>query len=400
MTLLERNVRELDKLGFQEIYLFTSPGLEPLKHFCHALPEALKISQVTVPENPREHWAALRAKEDGAILLLEGHALNDRRLISALLAARHDLAVLSPTGKNPAAAACISAVSAAAIPDRGTAALTEIIRAAVSAQHLPALNLSNFDPYMHNLRREVPPYLLKVEDETQYREAEAILKQTVQKGVLELVAKYIHPPLEFGAVRLIAETRITPNQITFIWLILAAVAIPLFLQGYLLPGFILAALCGVLDGVDGKLARLTLRYSTIGDWLDHASGTIYDALWYLALGWYFSGGDPHSTGAYYAYLLIGSYLVHRIVPGIFRLVHHREIYDYEKIDEFVRLICARMNHNVWLMLIGVSLGYARETFYLMSVWMAATGTWYILRFLWVSLLPKPLTGAWQLPKIS
>lgn len=373
-------------MGIFNIHLLTTLEENPLAHFCHPLPETIQIAtHQAQKERPYESLITLLKNESQTVLVLEGHALNDRRLLNLLIKSRQDLVIVSPGGENPAAIARLSQSSLSVIETLPSGNLSEGLKSLVEKGQLNSYNFQNFDPYLDNLRREVPPYLLKIENETQFKEAEYILKQTVHKGVLELVAKYIHPPLEFGSVKLIAETEITPNQITLVWLVMAVLVLPLFMKGLLLPGIILSALVGVLDGVDGKLARLTLRFSKTGDRLDHVSGVIYDALWYLALGWYFSGGNLYSIEAYTTYALLGFYIIHRVVPGIFRALFGREIYDYQKIDVFARLIGARMNNNVWLLLLGILIGYPRETFYLIAIWMGLTACWFVVRLSWVSI---------------
>ena len=76
-----------------------------------------------------------------------------------------------------------------------------------------------------------------------------------------------------------------------------------------------------------------------------------------------------------------SYCVERIVPGIFKKLHGREIYDYAKIDRFMRLIGSRMNNNIWLLLIATTLGWPKEGFYFISLWMLVTASWHTLRLL-------------------
>ncbi|MDF0678127.1 MAG: CDP-alcohol phosphatidyltransferase family protein [Nitrosomonas sp.] len=50
------------------------------------------------------------------------------------------------------------------------------------------------------------------------------------------------------------------------------------------PGLIMAWLTKLLDTVDGKLARVTLTSSKLGDVLDHGLDIIHPPLWYLAWG--------------------------------------------------------------------------------------------------------------------
>ncbi len=385
LTLLERNIRELQKLGFHEVVVITNEGLNPVTHFCHGIPEAIDVKVEIIKDGSGvEHLCSYLEKEAGSVLTLTGHALNDRRLLSILRDAQSDYVLIAESGSNPVAAARLSHNSVSKLASTSTAGLTGFLSELLEHDCTPPLDLTTFDPYIDNLRREIPPFLLAIENDTELKEADMLLRETVHKGVLEFVAKYIHPPLEFGGVQLIAHTKITPNQITIFWLLLAALTIPLFMQGHLVIGLVLAAISGVLDGVDGKLARLTLRYSKVGDMLDHIGGTLYDAIWYLALGWYFSQGDPYSTAAQFTYVLVISYLFHRIVPGLFRKLHKHEIYDYGKIDIFMRLVGSRMNNNIWLLLAGAVLGYAEQAYFAICVWMLLTAGWYILRFFWVT----------------
>lgn len=390
LTLLERNVRELHKLGFMHVTVVASEGVDPLKQFCHPPPASMNF---TVRFEPRFSFQSLIAdlSHGHAVLVLEGHAFNDRRLLKELISAKSPCAVVSPSGSNQAAAAWLSAEQAFLFSEPTKKSLTSILSAAVQRSELNSLDLSGFKNYIENLRREIPPFLLLIETNQQLQEADGLLRKTVHKGVLEFVAKHIHPPLEFRTVRLLAHTPVSPNFITILWLILAAITIPLFATGHLLLGCLLAAASGVLDGIDGKLARLTLRFSKTGDLLDHIGGTLYDGIWYLALGWYFTNGDLHSTAAIFTSILVVSYLVERIVPGIFRKLHKAEIHDYENIDIFVRLIGSRMNNNIWAFMVGVISGLARETFYAICVWMLATALWHTFRLSYVTLRARSRT---------
>jgi phosphatidylglycerophosphate synthase len=384
LTLLERNLRELEKLGIEEAVVVTKEETDPTKHFCHRLPKKLKINLKQVSSNPLETLLVELRETHGLILVLEGNALTDRRILEKLIQNNSPCAVVVSNGSKQAGMAILSASESSLFENTSTKELTPLILEAIRSKKIKVLDLSNFDPYIKNLRRHVNPFLLLIENSEHLREADQILRMTVHKGVNDFVAKYIHPPLEFGAVRLLACTSVTPNQITILWVVLAGLTIPLFATGHLLVGVLLAALCGVLDGIDGKLARLTLRFSKGGDLLDHVSNTIYDGLWYLALGWYFSGGDLRSTAAWLTLVLFLAYCVERIVPGIFKKIHGVEIYDYEKLDNVVRLVGSRMNNNVWFLLLGILLGFAREAFYFISLWMLTTALWHTIRLFWVT----------------
>lgn len=74
--------------------------------------------------------------------------------------------------------------------------------------------------------------------------------------------------------RILAKTRITPNQITVLsFLIFIPPAMYLFAQGTYLYGIIALGLCyasAFFDYVDGQVARLKSISSPLGAWLDYA----------------------------------------------------------------------------------------------------------------------------------
>ncbi len=386
LTILERNIRELCRLGFMQVTISSPADLNPLGNFCHPLPESMEISVSYEESKPFETLIGqLGMKEP--VLVLEGHAFNDPRVLKELMAAKADCAVVSPCGSNPAGAAILSAQSTSLFQNTRKN-LTSLLTEGIQGTRIAKLDLSNFRSYIMPLRREIPPFLLRIENEPQLEEADDLLRKTVHKGVNDFVAKYIHPKLEFGVVKLIAHTPISPNAITTLWLVLDGFVVALFATGHLLLGCSLAVISGILDGVDGKLARLTLRFSKIGDRLDHVGNAVFDAFWYLALGWYFSAGDFHSTAAISTAILITAYTVERIVPSVFLKLNNAEIWDYEDIDIFVRLVCSRMNNNLWVLTSGVILGFPRETFYGISIWMLVTAAWHTLRLFHVSLKRK------------
>ncbi|MCZ6595687.1 MAG: CDP-alcohol phosphatidyltransferase family protein, partial [Bacteroidetes bacterium] len=373
LTLLERNLRELEIIGIEEAVVVTLEELQPLSHFKYSLPKKLTVSFKIA--NSSDVFESLRSElqnTDDLILVLEGNSLNDRRILIKLIKLDFSFGVISPVGNNRGSAAILSKSEVLLFLRNSSQNLTSILSAALKNSKLQKLNLENFEKHIIDLRREIDPFLILVQDSKQLEEADRFLSQTVEKGVNDFVAKYIHPPLEFGAVRLLLSSPITPNQITFFWIFLAALTVPLLATGQLLLGLFLAAARNILDGIDGKLARLTLRFSKAGDLLDHVTDTLYDGAFYLTLGWYFSGGDLNSTAANFTFILFISYCVEKIVPGVFKKIQKVEIYDYKAIDRFIRLVGSRINNNVWILLLGTLLGLGKATFFAVSIWMLMT----------------------------
>ncbi|MGP3982136.1 CDP-alcohol phosphatidyltransferase family protein [Streptomyces sp. KR80] len=90
-------------------------------------------------------------------------------------------------------------------------------------------------------------------------------------------------------------TRVTPNQITWLALLLGLGAAGCFAVGswgWLLAGAALYHLSFVLDCMDGKLARLTGTGSVFGAWLDY----VFDRVRVLACAVALMGGQYARTG--------------------------------------------------------------------------------------------------------
>jgi phosphatidylglycerophosphate synthase len=75
---------------------------------------------------------------------------------------------------------------------------------------------------------------------------------------------------------------VTPNQVTILSIFLAIFAGRAFWGGYLVIGLLLGWVMTFLDTVDGKLARVTVSSSKIGDILDHGLDLVHPPLCYLA----------------------------------------------------------------------------------------------------------------------
>lgn len=103
------------------------------------------------------------------------------------------------------------------------------------------------------------------------------------KGPSDFVARYFNRPIENRLVKLLLPTRVTPNEITILTNVLAYVITGLFLFGVLLLAAVLTFVVGVVDGVDGKLARARGATTKLGK-MEHAFDLLYEFSWLAALG--------------------------------------------------------------------------------------------------------------------
>jgi len=113
-----------------------------------------------------------------------------------------------------------------------------------------------------------------------WRPAERWMEQKIIDGCnAGWVAKRLNKPLSFAMSRRLANTRVSPNQISMFNLLIGiACAVAVATPGYwpvVLGGF-LFQMASVLDGVDGEVAKFRLESSKFGAWLDTAvdNGTL------------------------------------------------------------------------------------------------------------------------------
>ena len=102
-------------------------------------------------------------------------------------------------------------------------------------------------------------------------------------------------PVATPLVRLVARTRVTPNQITWAALVVGLGSAVCFARGgwpWLVAGALVYHLSFVLDCMDGKLARLTGTGSVFGAWLDY----VFDRIRVMACAAALMGGQYERTG--------------------------------------------------------------------------------------------------------
>jgi phosphatidylglycerophosphate synthase len=124
-----------------------------------------------------------------------------------------------------------------------------------------------------------------------------ILPHSVPRSIAEPVA------------RTVAATRLTPNQVTALGFVLNVIAAVLVGYGLFIAGAVVMLLGGVLDLVDGALARLTKRATPFGSVFDavmdrYAEGVVLFGL----LIWELNHGRNVEVALIFA-TVVGSFLV-------------------------------------------------------------------------------------------
>ncbi|RJS94215.1 CDP-alcohol phosphatidyltransferase family protein [Candidatus Bathyarchaeota archaeon] len=176
-----------------------------------------------------------------------------------------------------------------------------------------------------------------------------------EKGASDLLAYYVHRPLENMIVFRLMNTSITPNQITLMTNILAYVVAALYFLGFLLPGSLLSFIVGLMDGIDGKLARAKNQTSKLGK-MEHAFDLLFEFTWLASLALFLhraSGDSLPLILCIFSILFISFY---RYCYDTFSRTMGTSLDIYGDFEKIFRRIAGRRNlYNIHI-LIGVLLG--------------------------------------------
>src|SRR5690606_7922443 len=150
---------------------------------------------------------------------------------------------------------------------------------------------------------------------------------------------------------------ITPNAVTWASLLLVIAAFALFFGGFFVAGLVAAWLMTFLDTVDGKLARVTLTSTKLGDVFDHGIDLVPPPFWYGAwLAGLHSAGLAHPDEMLIFLVVVGGYVLGRLQEGLFLWLFGIEMHVWEAVDSRFRLITARRNPNLFLLTISALAG--------------------------------------------
>lgn len=115
--------------------------------------------------------------------------------------------------------------------------------------------------------------------------------------------------LSMRIMRPLAESRITPNMLSWAGLLFNVVTAVVIGSGFLFAAGMLLLLSSVFDMADGALARVSNRTSPFGDFLDATLDRLAEAIIGLGLVWHaLASGDDLTAGLCYAFVL-GSIMV-------------------------------------------------------------------------------------------
>jgi phosphatidylglycerophosphate synthase len=245
------------------------------------------------------------------------------------------------------------------------------------AQPERALEMADQPTYSFAMRRHLPLLWIPMPNEG----AERRILDAAQKGSQDLPA-LVHAPVETFLVRHLCKTRITPNALTGFCNIVAWAAAILFAFGYLVAGTLCALAVGVLDGLDGKQARVKVETSEAGK-LEHWFDTFFELAWAVALAFHFHHSGALPNAWWYLLLLLGA----EGVDGLAKLSairrYGRLIDELTPLDRRIRLLGGRRNIYIWILAVGLIAGAPARAFVAIAWWEAVTALVHVVRALWL-----------------
>ena len=264
--------------------------------------------------------------------------------------------------------------------------LEDQLSALKSQGAISAVPLDHLKTYSRSLRRPVIPKIFVPKSPDDLRPIENQLYADTFKGTMEWIATYGYRLPVRELTRFFAKTTITPNMITVAALCCSFGAIPVFFFGWLKAGLALAASFIVLDSLDGKLARMTIRFSHAADRWDHLTSHPTRMAWYLGLGWQLSAQD--FTGPLGIAMLVYTAmpLIDKLTLVAFNAKFGRSPLDYTPLDSKVHLFTVRRN-DIFLMLFSSLFGVLADVYLVCTAWAVATWLWHLIRFIRFSISP-------------
>ena len=220
------------------------------------------------------------------------------------------------------------------------------------------------------LRKRGRPFLMRL-DPADTEAAEKAAYDASYKGVTDILTLYLWRRPAFYLTRWAARAGMTPNMVTAVGAALCIAAFFLFLNGWYWTGVLAGFAFMVLDTVDGKLARCTGQSSNWGNIFDHGIDLIHPPFWWWA--WaegLTSYGRPLER--VYELLVVGAiifgYVIQRIIEGIFMRRFGMHIHVWRRIDSQFRLITARRNPNMIILVFCLALGRPDLGIELVALW--------------------------------
>jgi phosphatidylglycerophosphate synthase len=389
VKLLERLLRILQRLGFRRaIVLSSTPeiiGTELAKPSWAR--QQISVQAVASEAKSVRARSLLQQGQGDRFLFIPANDYCDARLLAALAARESSVALIDSNPpqfakdivQNPCGPTLVTRNFLLACSDN--VPFVETLKQKAETGEIDTLDAAEVDDYVVSMRRHLRPLCFSAPPEHNRRLAERIILDSAQNGTLDLPA-YIHAPIETRIISLLCKTRITPNQITIAGFVIGCGATAAFVLGRVGLGILAALAFGIIDGLDGKLARVKIETTECGKWEHHLDYLIENS-WWSAIAFYLWQSAQFPCAFYFLVVLVGSHLLDEFAKRRVKMATGRLLDDVAPFDRAFRLIAARRNVYVWVLASGFLLGALSQSYVIICGWAALSATIHLIRSVWI-----------------
>jgi len=231
------------------------------------------------------------------------------------------------------------------------------------------------------LRKRDKPFVMPL-DPANAEPVERAAYDASYKGVTDVLTLYLWRRPAFHLTRWAAQAGMTPNQVTLIGAIMCFATFFFWMKGMYWPGIATAFGFMVLDTVDGKLARCTGQSSHWGNIFDHGLDLVHPPFWWWAwaegLNYHGDPFEPVYEALIVAAIVVG-YVVQRFIEGIFMRRYGMHIHVWRPADSKFRLITARRNPNMVILVVSLLVGRPDMGLELVALWTLVSLNFHAVR---------------------
>jgi len=267
-------------------------------------------------------------------------------------------------------------------PGEDAAAIAQSLESGAPIAGYDTLDAETAQLSYDELRKRERPFVLPL-DPANPEPVERAAYDAAYKGVTDALTLYLWRKPAFYLTRWAARASFSPNFVTLIGAVLCMLAFYLFWRSEYWWGVLSGFIFMVLDTVDGKLARCTGASSKWGEVFDHGIDLIHPPFWYWAWEHGLTAYGRPLTPIYATMVLwaiIAGYVAQRIIEGLFiKRFEGMHIHVWRPIDSQFRLITARRNPNMVILVAALLFARPDVGLELVALWTIASLIFHAVR---------------------
>ncbi|MBX7150835.1 CDP-alcohol phosphatidyltransferase family protein [bacterium] len=378
VSFCERILRRLSDLGIRHALLILSSNVRlPLRNdFKPRFP--IEVQSITYDQLRMQTLIPYKA-----VLLMEGHAEYDNRLLKDVVPHTGSLRITNGSKASPLLVK-LSSSEFESVKNNLTniSEWLKIIDTAFSS--ITTRSILDYNTYDNTLKSDTVPVLQHVTNNDELKALERYVHKSQSKVVLDFVAILIDKCFTWILVRPLSKTLITPNMLTLAIIAIQVLVVPVFFMGWIVAGLVLEWIMIILDSCDGKLARVTIRLSDQFGWIEHRVSYWSTSLWYFAVGWSLAEQNIDSPFAIAGAFMFILFWMHRMTVLSFQRTYGKSLYSYTPMDIRISYIVARRNINVFILTTFMFVGNLETGLIACLFWSMLGWLFHLSRLLFLS----------------